>query len=374
MEIKVKNADLIKALTITTKIMKGKPSAPIFGMNHFIAKNDVLTVKAMEVNEAVETRIDAEITAEGEFITNPKILLTMLKNIDNDEDIILSCNEEKAQLNVQYGWNISNIPLGGNPQDYPFIHENEKKQVTEMETDKLKAIIQDTIFACSNDESRPLFTGACITLNENTRFVATNTHIMALATTKTDSNGELKKIIVPAAALSNIANTNIKDKTVRFFYDGHWLYIDFDKTTYATNLIQGTFPDVDRVIPKEFRAKCKVNKAVFEKAVARTKIFAEESSHTIILRTNKEEQTLILSTASKLGNATEAIKLDELKLIGKDITIGFNGNYLTQISKRVKGDNLYLLIDASFKPAIMSQDENNEADTSYVITPMRIAV
>lgn len=373
MKIKIKNADLIKALTITTKIMKAKPSTPIFGMNHFITKDNSLTVKAMEINESAETSINAEVTVAGEFLTNPKILLTMLKNIDNDEDIILSCNETSKQLNIQYGWNISNIPLGDNVQNYPSLQENEQKQVIEIATDKLKAIIQDTIFACSNDQSRLLFTGACITLDDNTRFIATNTHIMALATTKTDSKGELKKIIVPATALTNIVNTNIEDKTVKFFYDGHWLYINFDKTTYATNLIQGVFPDVDRVIPKQFNAKCKVNKIAFEKALARTKIFAEKDTQTVILRTNKEEQTLILSTSSTLGNATEAIKLDNLQIANDDIVIGFNADYLTQISKRIKGKDLYILIDTNFKPAIMSQDENNEADTSYVITPMRIA-
>lgn len=368
LDFQIDKQNLIKALEITTKIMKGKPSTPIFAFSHFTAKDNKLFIETTEIDEAIKSSIEAQIEQEGEFITNPKLLLSMLKTID-ETDISISQEADNNYITIQSGWNVTTLPVG-NSDEFPKFPAVEGTEEMEFDTEELKDLIQSTTFACSKDEARPLFTGAYLDISQK-QIAASNTHIMALAKVApmeaTDSN---KKIVIPAKTLDKIANTDIKDKTIKINFNQNRIYITFDNTTFVSNLIHGAYPDVNRVIPKDYKIKCKLNKEKFEKILNRIKIFAENDYQTIIIETNKEENTIQLSSKSTKGTSVEAIKTEELKT-EEDIKIAFNSNYLIQIAKRVKGNDIFILMNTPVSPVLITNNKLN--DDKYIITPIRIA-
>lgn len=370
LELYLDTKELIKALEFTTKVLKGKPTSKIYAFNKFIANKDKVDIEAVEMYEAAKTSVKANVDGEGEFIIDPKQLLMMLKNVDIDE-IIITKEPEKNYIEIQSGWNVTSMPIG-NIESYPsFPDINDTKQI-EIGTEELKELIESTTFACSTDEARPIFTGIELD-TAKAQIAASNTHMLAISNFKANHKSENSKtIIIPAKTLDKLIRTTIQDKTVKINFNDTNLYITFDNTTLVSRLINGTYPDVNRVIPKNSKVKCKIHKKAFEKMLNRIKVFTDNDNNIIKIEINNKEKTLILSASSQKGSSKEAIKIEDLITDNENenFKIAFNSNYITEITKRIKGDNMVMLMNTSVSPAIIA--ENEYSNNKYIVTPLRM--
>lgn len=370
LELYLDTKELIKALEFTTKVLKGKPTLEIYAFNKFIANKDKVDIEAVEMYEAAKTSVKANVDGEGEFIIDPKQLLMMLKNVDIDE-IIITKEPEKNYIEIQSGWNVTSMPIG-NIESYPsFPDINDTKQI-EIGTEELKELIESTTFACSTDEARPIFTGIELD-TAKAQIAASNTHMLAISNFKANHKSENSKtIIIPAKTLDKLIRTTIQDKTVKINFNDTNLYITFDNTTLVSRLINGTYPDVNRVIPKNSKVKCKIHKKAFEKMLNRIKVFTDNDNNIIKIEINNKEKTLILSASSQKGSSKEAIKIEDLITDNENenFKIAFNSNYITEITKRIKGDNMVMLMNTSVSPAIIA--ENEYSNNKYIVTPLRM--
>lgn len=357
LELYLDTKELIKALEFTTKVLKGKPTSEIYAFNKFITNKDKVDIEAVEMYEAAKTSVKAQVNGTGEFIIDPKQLLMMLKNVDIDE-IIITKEPEKNYIEIQSGWNVTSMPIG-NIESYPsFPDINDTKQI-EICTEELKELIESTTFACSTDEARPVFTGIQLD-TAKTQIAASNTHMLAISSFKVNHKPENSKtIIIPAKTLDKLIRTTIKDKTVKINFNDTNLYITFDNTTLVSRLINGTYPDVNRVIPKNSKVKCKIHKKAFEKMLNRIKVFTDNDNNIIKIEINNKEKTLILSASSQKGSSKEAIKIEDLITDNENenFKIAFNSNYITEITKKIKGDNMVMLMNTSVSPAIIAENE-----------------
>lgn len=370
LELYLDTKELIKALEFTTKVLKGKPTSEIYAFNKFIANGNKVDIEAIEMYEAAKTSVKAQVNGTGEFIIDPKQLLIMLKNVDIDE-IIITKEPEKNYIEIQSGWNVTSMPIG-NIESYPsFPDINDTKQI-EIATEELKELIENTTFACSTDEARPVFTGIQLD-TAKAQIAASNTHMLAISSFKVNHKPENSKtIIIPAKTLDKLIRTTIQDKTVKINFNDTNLYITFDNTTLVSRLINGTYPDVNRVIPKNSKVKCKIHKKAFEKMLNRIKVFTDNDNNIIKIEINNKEKTLILSASSQKGSSKEAIKIEDLITDNENenFKIAFNSNYITEITKRIKGDNMVMLMNTSVSPAIIA--ENEYSNNKYIVTPLRV--
>lgn len=357
LELYLDTKELIKALEFTTKVLKSKPTSEIYAFNKFIANKDKVDIEAVEMYEAAKTSVKANVDGEGEFIIDPKQLLMMLKNVDIDE-IIITKEPEKNYIEIQSGWNVTSMPIG-NIESYPKFPDINETEEIEFDTEELKELIENTTFACSTDEARPIFTGIELD-TAKAQIAASNTHMLAIGSFKANHKSENSKtIIIPAKTLDKLIRTTIQDKTVKINFNDTNLYITFDNTTLVSRLINGTYPDVNRVIPKNSKVKCKIHKKAFEKMLNRIKVFTDNDNNIIKIEINNKEKTLILSASSQKGSSKEAIKIEDLITDNENenFKIAFNSNYITEITKRIKGDNMVMLMNTSVSPAIIAENE-----------------
>ena len=370
LELYLDTKELIKALEFTTKVLKSKPTSEIYAFNKFIANKDKVDIEAVEMYEAAKTSVKANVDGEGEFIIDPKQLLMMLKNVDIDE-IIITKEPEKNYIEIQSGWNVTSMPIG-NIESYPKFPDINETEEIEFDTEELKELIENTTFACSTDEARPIFTGIELD-TAKAQIAASNTHMLAISSFKVNHKPENSKtIIIPAKTLDKLIRTTIQDKTVKINFNDTNLYITFDNTTLVSRLINGTYPDVNRVIPKNSKVKCKIHKKAFEKMLNRIKVFTDNDNNIIKIEINNKEKTLILSASSQKGSSKEAIKIEDLITDNENenFKIAFNSNYITEITKRIKGDNMVMLMNTSVSPAIIA--ENEYSNNKYIVTPLRV--
>ena len=168
-------SELNKAIQTAQRAISSKPSTPIFSCLHLLTKNDKLIVQGMDLNMAISCTIDASISENGEIVVNAKHISELIRKLSS-ETVTISKNQENRTIKVASG-NSEYQLLLMNEDDYPKFPEVDGKQSITIEDEKIKDLIKKTIFSCSTDEARPLFTGILVeTKDDSITFVGTNTH------------------------------------------------------------------------------------------------------------------------------------------------------------------------------------------------------
>lgn len=198
-----KITNLNKAIQTVQRAISSKPSTPIFSGIHLIADNNILEIQAMDLNMAIACSIEAEIQEKGEIVVSAKHFSELMRKLPG-ENVTIVKNKEEKTINVQSDKSDFQLLLM-NEDDYPKFPEfNADKQIV-LEDEKIKELIKKTIFACSTDEARPLFTGILVELQDGKiTFVGTNTHRLSIKTMEQESS-EAMSMIIPSRVLSEIA-------------------------------------------------------------------------------------------------------------------------------------------------------------------------
>ena len=208
MQFTCKTVNLNKGIQIVQKAISSKPSTPIFSGIHIIAENNRLKLHAIDLNMATASDMEAEVIESGEIVVSAKHFADLIRKLP-DENVMISKNEEENIINIHSDKSEFQLLLMSE-EDYPKFPEINAKQQIIIEDDKIKELIKKTIYACANDESRPLFTGILfeITANKIT-CVGTNTHRLAIKSIE-QTNDEDLSVIIPSKVLSEISrNLNV---------------------------------------------------------------------------------------------------------------------------------------------------------------------
>ena len=170
---------LNKAIQTVQRAIISKPSTPIFSGIHVIAADNKLEIQAMDLNMAISCTIDAEISESGEIVVSAKHFADLIRKLPA-ESLTISKNEEKHSIKVSSGKSEYQLFLM-NEDDYPKFPTFDADRTIALDDGMIKELIKKTIFSCSTDEARPLFTGILVEAKDGKiTFVGTNTHRLAI--------------------------------------------------------------------------------------------------------------------------------------------------------------------------------------------------
>jgi DNA polymerase-3 subunit beta len=241
----------------------------------------------------------------------------------------------------------------------------------------LRDMIRQTIFAVSTDEARAILTGILLAFDgETIKLVATDTHRLALRTAAVkDGQGE-KTVIVPARAMNELqrilsdadgdVTVQISDNQILFSAPG----AEGRNITLISNLVQGQFPNYQRVIPTGYQKKLTLQTGPFQKAVRRAAIVARNNANRVILRTQDDKLT-ITAESSLEGAAYEEV---EFVREGDDVEIAFNAKYLLDVMGVMDAEGFYLELSEALKPGVARPVTAPDGDGEYlcILMPMQI--
>lgn len=363
MQIKIKTKELDKALTEMNKFQT-PAIADVFKNNHFQAEQNKLTITAVYGSTIIKKIIPCEITEEGTFATNPKLFLSLIKNVDEE---YLEISETENQIQILTGWNTTKINCI-NPGEYPIlkIPEEEENSIN-IEADKFKKSIKNTTFAASLEEQR--FKGTELIFKENTiDMIATDTHILARTTIQTKDNQGVMRAIIPTDILNNLQNIQIKNKTINLSIYKNQFTIKYDDTIISTTIMMGNFPNTDPFFNQDqYITKIKIKTSEINKALERVQVLAGKYK-ILKLNINKDDKNIFLNTKSDLGLAAEAIQIQEIE--GESLNIALNISYLVDVCKKITKDEFTIEMKTPVTPMLIHE---NNSDSKYIITPMRVA-
>lgn len=368
MKITCEKKELTQAIQTVLKAIPSRPQMPILSGIYINASNNQLELKATDYEINISCKINANIDNEGTIVLPGKYLYEVIRTLpgeyveikNNDTDNSVNISSNAAQFNL----------LNMQATDFPTIEKLYGQINFTLKNTILLNFIRKTSFACSTDESRPVFTGCLIDINNNNIIMAaTNMHRLSLIRENigniTDDN---LKIIIPAKILNefvHIFNSDIPEN-IQISCTHNKISFSYGNIYVISRLIEGQFPDYNRVIPKEFKTRVIINKQDFQSALDRVSLISRSGDYNIIHFEFIDNRVRISSDNPNIGKAEETINV---QIEGPGINISFNAKYIMDVLKAIETENFIFSFNQPLTTASIKEENNN--NFTYVVTPVR---
>ncbi len=371
MKFSIERTALLRSLNHVQSAVEKRNTIPILSNVLMKAEDGVLSLSTTDMDMEINESVAAQVSAPGATTAPATTLLDIVKKLPEDTEIEIELDAAGNQMTVKAGrsnFKLSCLPVA----DFPELSQGEMPTAFSMPSNDLRALIDRTKFAMSTEETRYYLNGIYIHAAENEgvkvlRAVATDGHRLARFEMPLPEGAEnMPGVILPRKTVAEIRKLieeagdaikiDLSESKIRF---------SFDHIVLASKLIDGTFPDYQRVIPQGNDKIVEVNPKLFSSAIDRVSTISDGKSRAI--KITFEGKTMTLSASSpEAGSATE-----DLEINGNDnIEIGFNARYLMDITSQIEGDGCRLTLADSASPTII--EDTSDSSSLYVLMPLRV--
>lgn len=345
---------LLDNLNNVIKGISTKNVIPVLNGIKFELTNDYLALTASDSELTIYSKIDAKdikkIEAVGTTIIQSKYLLDIIRKLPSDIIYFEMIDRLKIMIyteNAQFSLNCLDA------DDYPNLKMEEHKDPIVLKGEDLKTLINQTVFAISNQELRPLLTGINVIITENIlQFIATDSYRLAKKTIKLDEaiKNEIN-IVIPGNNLIELEKIIVDDDPVEVHIFNNKVLFIYKNIKFQTNLLSGTYPNTSNLIPSQFGMIVKVNKENYIASVDRASLLTQGKDKNIIKMKIEKKVMTINSVASEIGKVEEKMEVDcENDAL---IDISFSSRYMLDALKTIKEEDILLLMTDDVKPIII---------------------
>ncbi len=364
---------MIKEISIAQEIITNKSPVSILSNILLIAENNALIIKATDSTVKFTTTIPVDIQEEGRttiFCDKFMSILSSLPSGDIEfiqEDIGVTIKPTTKKVKFQLKSQASDkFPEIGTSENVPFF---------ELPSKEFKEMIKETIFAVSDDKNRYFMTGVYFVKKEDSiTMVATDGRRLS-CDTKTGFNvPDFQPAIIPTKILGCILKNAPDEGNIQIAVIDKSIFVKFSNVEFSSVLIEGQFPNYQKVIPEGLTMSFQVNKADLDSALKRTTIMVDKKVSRIIFKISSGVLKLI-SPDSDIGNADEEIPC---RYEGQNISMALNYNYITDPLKVIDSENVVFDFnineakgdeEANITKAVIMKGDNS-GDYIHVIMPM----
>ena len=352
MKFSIDKSIIIDGLNNVIKAISTKNIIPVlngikFDLNkeglYLLASDGELTIKVI-----IERKEIKKVDSEGSIVIQSKYLLDILRKMPSDIINFEVCEGLKIKIyseNNQFNLNCLD------PNEFPIIKLEESKEPVTLNAEELKMIINQTSFAISNQELRPLLTGINFKINGDLlECVATDSYRLAKKSLKLSSptNNSIN-IIIPGRSITELEKM-LNDNSIELHIFNNKILFKYKNILFQSNLLNGTYPNTSNLIPNDFEYIIKVGNIPFSSSIDRTSLLTQGKDKNIIkmLIDNKK---LTLTSSSELGKSEEKLDIDSNNQ--EKLEISFSSKYMIEALKTIKDEDILLLMNGDTKPIVI---------------------
>lgn len=366
MKISANRDDLLKPLQQIVGVVERRQTLPILA-NVLIAVNgNKLSLTATDLEVELRTSAPVECSGETEFTLPARKLMDICKALPESAPFTLEVEGGKAVLRSGRGrYTLGMLPA----QDYPSIEPATASETFTLPVGAMKRLIDKTQFAMAQQDVRYYLNGLLLEIRPGrVRAVATDGHRLALCDAAFDSDTSMDlQVILPRKAVIELGRLLVdSDLEAQFEISNSHLRVHLEHSSFTTKLIDGRFPDYERVMPSGDTSLMLAEKDLLKQALARTAILSNEKYRGIRFRLSKG----LLHLQAHNPEQDEAEEEVEVDYEGAEMTIGFNVGYLLDVLGVLDGDQVQIAVIDSNSSSLVTQKDSNEC--RYVVMPMRL--
>ncbi len=367
MKFSCEKAALATAVSITYSVASVKSAVPTLEGLLISADEDV-TLTGYDMRTGIISELKADVTEQGRVVINAKLLLEIVRKLP--DDIVFFTVDENLSVNIVCGFADFNI-LGMPADEYPDLPKVDYQNSIYIQEKILKAMIAETIFAVSENEARPIHTGALFEIDsDQITVVAVDGYRLALRRdTLTGNEIGKTEFVVPGSALgdvSRIASDN-KEDNIKITVGSKHIMFTIGTNILITRRLEGEFLNYRKAIPQTSKYNIKIDRKKFINIIERVSLMIDDRLKCPV-RCVFGNNKVTVSVSTARGNAKDECDTDGN---AEELEIGFNSRYILDSLKAISDDTISVLMLTGISPCVIVPIDGNK-NYLHMILPVRL--
>ncbi|HET9273159.1 MAG TPA: DNA polymerase III subunit beta [Methyloceanibacter sp.] len=372
MRLTIDKPGLVKALAHVASVVERRNTIPILSNVLLNTSNNELQLTATDLDMEIVETVGARAKGQGGTTVPAHMFYDIVRKLPDGADIELAKDGEQGRLTITAGpaqFSLQTLPA----DDFPALSVDDLGHAFSLPATDLNKLIDKTRFAISTEETRYYLNGIYLHATQSggkpmLRAVATDGHRLAQVELPLPSGAkDMPGVIVPRKTVVELAKlVEDGEGEVRIELSPSKIRVSTGKVVLTSKLIDGTFPDYERVIPQSNDKKMEVDNAAFAQAVDRVSTLSSDKGRAVKLTLSNGKLTLSVNNPDS-GSATEELPIE----YGDDpLEIGFNARYLLDISQQLESGTAEFQLADPGSPTMVR--DGKDVSALYVLMPMRV--
>jgi len=366
MKTTIKREDILAPLQQVIGAVERRQTLPILGNVLLKSTGGDMSLTATDLEIEMVARVVAEGTDDFQTTIPARKLLDICKALPDSSVIKFSIDENRVSLtSARSRFSLASLPA----KDFPGLDEIEGKQTFSIPQNQLKSLFDKTSFAMAQQDVRYYLNGILMEITAETiKLVATDGHRLALSEVKLDTGVDQdRQIIIPRKAVLELSRLlESGDSLANCILSQNHLRVETNSLVFTSKLIDGKFPDYQRVIPVDGNKIMEVNRETLKGSMSRIAILSNEKYRGIRLTLSSGNLSIQANNPDQ-EEAEEELQVDYAE---SDMEIGFNVTYLIDVLNVLNSEKVRIKLKDSNSSAIIT--DSHDDSSLYVVMPMRL--
>lgn len=347
MKIVCNKSELQKSVNIAAKAVAQKSPTYILEGMRIQAQKDHIIIYGSDGVLSIRSMLKADILEEGDIVLPARLFCELLSKFDDceltmhteDSDVVLECGHSKTTLRYM------------DSDQYPDFPSFDMQDGIVLFCNKLISMIDQTAFASSVSEEKPILTGILLEIEKDIlSMVALDGYRLAIRKENIQSDMTGKEIVVPAKSMREVARIIPDDETtVRLYVQDRIVGFVCGDVQIVTRVLQGDYVRYKSILPDEYLSRIEVSRQNLLGSLERASVLARQSKANLINLSISGSLMTILSDA-EVGRAREEV---DINLSGKTLQISFNSRYLLDVLKEIYDERIVIDFNTSISPCVI---------------------
>jgi DNA polymerase-3 subunit beta len=355
----------MNAISVVQKAVSSKTNLDILKGILIDVNSDSIKLTGYDLNLAIEISIEAQVEEQGSVVLDARLLGEIVRKLP-DATIDFNFKDNFIEIDCIH----SNFKLMAfNSDEYPKLPLIENSRHISFDQDIFKNLIKQTLFSVSNDETRPILTGALLEIDSNiATMVAIDGYRMALKHASVNSE-DSSKTVIPGKTLSELLKilSSSQEETIDIEITEKYIAFKIERIRIISKILEGEFIKYNQIIPTDFNTRVHVNTQQLNQAIERASLMARETKSATIKMSFKD-QFMEITSISEIGSVNEKVNI---RFEGDKFDIGFNPKYLSEALRVMESEDVLLELSSSLSPCIIRPVDNDQY--TYLVLPVRMS-
>lgn len=368
MKFSILRETLLKPLQTIAGVVERRQTLPVLSNILLKIENNNLSMTATDLEVEIIAKVILDSAEPGDITIPARKIVDICRALPEGAKINVTFDADKQRVTVRSGksrFNLTTLPVN----DFPNVEEITSQFRFSLPQKVLKQLIENTNFAMAQQDVRYYLNGLLLEISNGVvRSVATDGHRLALCSHDCDvSPSDTLQIIIPRKGVTELVKLlEDTDDVVEVQIGANHIKISLNDYIFTSKLIDGQFPDYERVIPKNSDKKMLADREVLRQAMVRTSILSNEKYRGIRLKLSNG----LLQAQANNPEMEEAEEEVEVNYQGSELEIGFNVGYLLDALAAVSENTVSLELGDSNSSCVIQAEKDQSC--TYVIMPMRL--
>ncbi len=366
MQFEIQREALLKPLQSVIGVVERRQTLPVLANVLMVADEEGISLTATDLEVELQANVSVDVGETGQITLPARKLMDIVRNLPEESTITLHLNQDRAVLKSgQSQFTLATLPAG----DFPSVEDIGTAETLTLSQAHLRWLVDKTHFSMALQDVRYYLNGLLIEMEpDHLRAVATDGHRLALAELSTGVEIEQpRQVIVPRKGIQELLRLlEHSDEPVRIQLGENHIRALLPDIRFTSKLIDGRFPDYQRVIPDGSGHRVLVEREAFRQALVRASILSNDKYRGIRLML-EDNRLSIRSENPEQESAEENIGVD---YDGDALEIGFNASYLLDALGAIEQPSVAVYVTDANASALMTGE--GQQDARYVVMPMRL--